>query len=290
MPPLRPFVKCIWFRAIAGADPHNDRRILPDGRMDLVWIPGLGVLVAGPQSRYAERPDRFPLLAVGARFHPGGAPSLLGLPASDFVDGHVRLETIDQRLADRLDARLEGARDHREAFAAFDAELLRRLDGFVPADAAIQAGVRLLDTGSLTVAGLAAQLSVSERQLRRRFAERVGVRPEDAPADFPLPAVGGRSQVRETRARRRGGRRRLRRSGAPFARVGAASWTQPPGACRLDRPPVTVKPRRERSATRPRGRSARRRPPARRPREAPRWRSPRGGRSGHRRGAATPRR
>ena len=178
VPPLRPFVECFWIRAIAGADPHNDRRILPDGRMDLVWISGLSVLVAGPQSRYTERPDRFPLLAVGAHFHPGGAPSLLGLPASDFVDGHVRLETIDQRLADRLDARLEGARDHREAFAAFDAELLRRLDGFVPANAAVQAGVRLLDNGSLTVAGLAAQLYISERQLRRRFAERVGYGPK----------------------------------------------------------------------------------------------------------------
>jgi AraC-like DNA-binding protein len=146
--------------------------------MDLVWIPGLGVLVAGPQSRFTERPNRFPLLAVGARFHPGGAPSLLGLPASDFVDGHVALETLDHRLADRLDTRLESARGHREAFAAFNAELLRRLDGFAPVDAAVQAGIRLLGNGSLTVAELGAQLYVSERQLRRRFAERVGYGPK----------------------------------------------------------------------------------------------------------------
>jgi AraC-like DNA-binding protein len=146
--------------------------------MDLVWIPGLGVLVAGPQSRFTERPNRFPLLAVGARFHTGGAPSLLGLPASDFVDGHVALETLDHRLADRLDTRLESARGHREAFAAFNAELLRRLDGFAPVDAAVQAGIRLLGNGSLTVAELGAQLYVSERQLRRRFAARVGYGPK----------------------------------------------------------------------------------------------------------------
>jgi AraC-like DNA-binding protein len=146
--------------------------------MDLVWIPGLRVLVAGPQSRFTERPNRFPLLAVGARFHPGGAPSLLGLPASDFVDGHVALETLDHRLADRLDTRLESARGHREAFAAFNAELLRRVDGFAPVDAAVQAGIRLLGNGSLTVAELGAQLYVSERQLRRRFAERVGYGPK----------------------------------------------------------------------------------------------------------------
>jgi AraC-like DNA-binding protein len=177
-PPLRPFVECFWIRAIAGADPRTDRRILPDGRMDLVWIPGLGVLVAGPQSRYTERPDRFPFLAIGARFHPGGAPSLLGVPASDFVDGHVPLGAIDHRLADRLDARLEGTRDHAEAFAAFNAELLQRLDGLAPADPTVQAGVRLLDNGSVTVGKLAAELFVSERQLRRRFAERVGYGPK----------------------------------------------------------------------------------------------------------------
>jgi AraC-like DNA-binding protein len=146
--------------------------------MDLVWIPGLRVLVAGPQSRFTERPNRFPLLAVGARFHPGGAPSLLGLSASELIDGHVALETIDHRLADRLDTRLESARGHREAFAAFNAELLRRVDGFAPVDAAVQAGIRLLGNGSLTVAELGAQLYVSERQLRRRFAERVGYGPK----------------------------------------------------------------------------------------------------------------
>jgi len=185
LPPLRPFVECLWIRAIAGADPRNDRRILPDGRMDVVWIPGLGVLVAGPQSRYTVRPNRFPFLAIGERFHPGGAPSLLGLPASDFVDGHVPLEAIDRRLAHRLDARLEGARAHAEAFAAFNAELLRRLEGFGAPDAAVQAGVRMLDNGSLTVAELAAQLFVSvplAKGLRAGGATREAAR-RPCPAD-----------------------------------------------------------------------------------------------------------
>jgi hypothetical protein len=71
--PLRPFVECLWVHAISDRGPGDDRRILPDGRIDLVWLPELGVLVAGPQSRHTSRPLGAPLLAFGARFHPGAA-------------------------------------------------------------------------------------------------------------------------------------------------------------------------------------------------------------------------
>lgn len=56
-PPLRPFVECSWVHAASGRAPRADRRILPDGRMAVVWIRGLGALVAGPQTRFTTRPD-----------------------------------------------------------------------------------------------------------------------------------------------------------------------------------------------------------------------------------------
>src|SRR5687767_12057704 len=123
--PLRPFVECLWVHSIDGPDPGEDRRILPDGRMDLVWIPGPGVLVAGPQSRHTSRPTPAPLLAVGARFHPGVAPALLRLPAWELLDRHVPLDAVRPGLAARLDARMAAAGD---PLAALEQELLRGLD------------------------------------------------------------------------------------------------------------------------------------------------------------------
>src|SRR5687767_1996909 len=88
-PPLRPFVECLWVHSVPGPDPREDRRILPDGRIDLVWIRELGTVVAGPQSRHTSRPAPAPLRAVGARFRPGAAPELLRAPASQLLDEHI---------------------------------------------------------------------------------------------------------------------------------------------------------------------------------------------------------
>jgi AraC-like DNA-binding protein len=168
-------VECLWVNTIPAGGPAGDRRILPDGRMDLVWIPELGVLVAGPQSRHTLRPVGAPLLAVGARFHPGAAPELLRLPAWELLDRHAPLDALRPALAAPLDARLAGARD---PLAALEQELLRALDGLGEPDRLVRAAAALLGGGSLGVADAAARVYLSERQLQRRFVERVGYGPK----------------------------------------------------------------------------------------------------------------
>jgi AraC-like DNA-binding protein len=173
--PLRPFVECLWTHSIEDADPREDRRILPDGRMDLVWIPEVGVLVAGPQSRHTSRPVPSPLLAVGARFRPGVAPELLRLPARELVDQHVPLDAVLPGLAKRLDARLAAAQD---PLAALQHELTGILAELGGPDPAVRAATALLAGGPAGVAEVAERVYVSERELQRRFAERVGYGPK----------------------------------------------------------------------------------------------------------------
>jgi AraC-like DNA-binding protein len=168
-------VECLWVHSIQGGDPREDRRILPDGRMDLVWIPELGALVAGPQSRHTSRPVGAPLLAVGARFHPGVAPQLLRHAASELVDRHVPLDAVQPALAARLDARLGAAGD---PLAALEQELMRSLAELGEPDPVVRAAAGLLARGSAGVAEVADRVYVSERQLQRRFAELVGYGPK----------------------------------------------------------------------------------------------------------------
>jgi AraC-like DNA-binding protein len=177
-PALARFVECLWTAGGPGARSDDDRRILPDGCMDLIWIRGVGVVIAGPQTRFTMRSTVSPLVAVGVRFHPGAAPGLLRLPAADFVDGHVPLDAVDTRLAGRLDAALEAARSPDQAFAAFNRELLRHLDELAELDAAVAEATWMLSDPRASVADVSASVFLSERQLRRRFAERVGYGPK----------------------------------------------------------------------------------------------------------------
>jgi AraC-like DNA-binding protein len=143
--------------------------------MDLVWIPALGTLVAGPQSRHTSRPVGAPLLAVGARFRPGTAPQLLRLPASELVDRHVPLDAVRPALAARLDARLAGASD---PLAVLQQELMRSIAELGEPDPVVRTATTLLGGGSAGVGEVADRVYVSERQLQRRFAERVGYGPK----------------------------------------------------------------------------------------------------------------
>ena len=94
-------------------------RILPDGRVDLVWSAEAGLLVAGPQTQSLLRPFTAPFVVVGARFHPGAAPPALGVPASESdrrtcralfaIDGKVAAalsEIASRKRARRLSASL----------------------------------------------------------------------------------------------------------------------------------------------------------------------------------------
>jgi AraC-like DNA-binding protein len=160
--------------------------------------------VAGPQSRHTERPASAPLVAVGARFHPGAAPELLRLPASELRDAHAPLAALRPALAARLDARLAAARD---PLAALEQELLRALDGLSAPDRQVRAAAALLGDGSLGVADVAARVYLSERQLQRRFVERVGYGPK----------------VFQRVARFQRAARRLRRGGAGLAGAAASA-------------------------------------------------------------------
>jgi AraC-like DNA-binding protein len=176
-PQLRGFVERLWVHRIE-EPPPSERRLLPDGRINLVWARGIGVQVSGPQTRYTTPPDVPVILAFGAAFHPGAAPQLLRAPASAMVDHHVPLDAVAPRLAARLDERLGDARDPGEALAAFAEELTLALRETSEPDPAVRHAVGLLDRGGATVAEIAERAFVSERELQRRFADHVGYGPK----------------------------------------------------------------------------------------------------------------
>ena len=176
--PLASVVECLWQRDLPDQVDGDRGVVLPDGRVDLVWIAGGEPLVAGPQTRFVPRPLAPPGVAIGARFHPSAGPPLLGLPAHELVDLHVPLADIDTAQATALRRRLPALLEPDAAGSAIATALGRWLAVAEAPDRAVRAAVRLLDAPGASVAAVAHAVGYSERELRRRFRESVGYGPK----------------------------------------------------------------------------------------------------------------
>jgi AraC-like DNA-binding protein len=158
---LNPLVECLWMRGCASDD---EVWIMPDGASDVIWRHGRGTIIVGPDTTARAYPRLAGELLIGLRFRPGAGGGGIGVPLDALRDQQVDAREIDR--AFDLDGELPPAEVFRGLLAAA-AE--RRPDPIV-----LAAAPRVADRD---LAGLARELAISERQLRRRFHTAVGYGP-----------------------------------------------------------------------------------------------------------------
>jgi Domain of unknown function (DUF6597)/Helix-turn-helix domain len=164
--PLAPWVECAW--EIEPGDPVDRHRVLPDGCIDVLWSSAHGVSVVGPMTRALVSPLGPSSRVAGLRFHPGAAPTLLGVRAQELLDERVGAAELLGDDGKRLEEEVADAPlGALQRFAARRAARSPRPDPLVGAAVArLRAGVPL------------AGLAVSERHLRRRVTAEVGYGPK----------------------------------------------------------------------------------------------------------------
>jgi AraC-like DNA-binding protein len=159
---LTPLLACVWTSVAKGG------RILPDGCADIVWD-GADLVIAGPATVALDSPPSGTAV-FGVRFRLGAAGTGLGLPAEELADLRVPLAAV-----------------WRDGEAVREAAALHGLPGLLAAlrerppaavDPLTRAAALGLARPDARVAGLGAELGISERQLRRRFADAVGFAPK----------------------------------------------------------------------------------------------------------------
>ena len=179
-PSLRGALACVWTRVApsAGGPPGlaEDPRsalVLPDGCADLIWQLGRGAFIAGPDTGPAPAGLEPGTVYAGVRFRPGAGGPALGSPLSELRDRRVDLADFRRELAGELPATLTPA------------EALRRLTGLAgrlvsaaEPDAAVVQAAALLGCPQAHAGKVAAEVGLSERQLRRRCQAAVGYGPK----------------------------------------------------------------------------------------------------------------
>jgi AraC-like DNA-binding protein len=163
-------------RQAADDEPGDSVLILPDGCVDLLWREG-ELVVAGLDRSARPAPVTPGERILGLRLRPGVAGAVLGMPASEVLDVHVKLEQLLDAQARELAERIAESADDGEAFALLEAMVGSRLNDGGP-DPLVLAATRRLGFPGSRVDELAESLGISDRQLRRRFHQSVGYGPK----------------------------------------------------------------------------------------------------------------
>lgn len=156
--------------------PSYLHRTVPNGCVELTYELDAGeVAVIGPR--------RGPVLdslvpgatVVGVRFHPGAAPAALGVPAVELSGRTVKLTSIWGKRASILAERLAEADSAAKVTELMESEItasLAECPGRDPVAVATLAALRR--EPSIDMRRIAADLFVSDRQLRRRCRTAFG--------------------------------------------------------------------------------------------------------------------
>lgn len=169
-------VSSIWIQRITAGMPSYRHRTVPNGCVELTYELGAeDVAVIGPQ-RGPIVDLRVPgATVVGVRFHPGAAPDALGVPAFELSGHTVELTSIWGKRASTLAERLAEADSATNVTELIESEITAPLAGRRVRDPVAAATLDALRREpSIDMRRIAADLFVSDRQLRRRCRTAFG--------------------------------------------------------------------------------------------------------------------
>ena len=169
---------CFWTQSITSGGVYR-HRVLPDACLDLVFINDELPVVVGPWTSAFTADLPAGAKIVGARWHPGRAPALLGLPAMELVNQSVPLHCVWNRATNLQFASVTDQPDLAARRTALEAALLTRVGHVAPVDLAVDAGIRwLANHPQGRVEQMSRIVGLSHRHLQRRFSAAVGYGPK----------------------------------------------------------------------------------------------------------------
>ncbi len=174
---LADYFLCFWTQAFVGVGEYA-HRVLPDACVDIVFINDDPPVVVGPWTDPFVARFAAGTKIVGVRLHPGHAPRVLGMPATELLNRSAPLSDVWRINRARFAPVLDKARFASRRSALVEA-LLRVTALAAPPDRVVLAGIRWLACHPHgRVEQLSRWIGISHRQLHRRFSAAVGYGPK----------------------------------------------------------------------------------------------------------------
>jgi AraC-like DNA-binding protein len=176
---LAQHVTCVWVQEVTPDSAPFLHRKAPHGSAELVCTLGSAPRILGPQTGPVIESLAPGTTVVGVRLRAGAAPPVLHLPASETADLDLGADELWGDAALALGEAIAAADSPDGAAGMLERAVAARLaDGPELDSVATEAVERLLPAEHSDLNSLASSLHISERQLRRRFDEAVGLAPK----------------------------------------------------------------------------------------------------------------
>jgi AraC-like DNA-binding protein len=197
LPELRTFVKVIWsMENDPGEIPEFSMRILPDSCVEMVIHYARPLATTFSDGRKEVQPISFVVTQMKSfielsptgsfgfmsiRFSAQGAYHFFSVPMKELTDGVVDLGNVWKSFADDLTDRIQTASNGSDRSLIIQQALMLQLYKNGQFDKAVDYSIDALyrTNGQLSIEQLAVQTGLSNRQLIRRFDQKVGMSPKE---------------------------------------------------------------------------------------------------------------
>jgi len=176
---LREHVLCLWTQSIQPSQGVYAQRVLPDACVDLVFFQGQPPAVIGPWTESFVAQLAPGTRITGARFYPGKAAAVLGLPAFELANQQADIRDVWNAAARAPFANVGEMPTFRASRAVLETALLRHMRNVPSADSTIGAAIQWIARHpGARVEQLSELVGISCRQMQRRFSAAVGYGPK----------------------------------------------------------------------------------------------------------------
>jgi AraC-like DNA-binding protein len=192
---LARLVKCYWSLELSAESEGVPEPVIPDGCPEIVFnlaerFKRFGsdgreeiqpsAIIVGPMRQHVTLQPTGNIKLFGIRFFPAGAFPFLGFPFCELADRIEDLYSIWGDGASRFEERLYESPSFAQCASVANSELLSRLRVSYAYDniASVAANSILTSEGMIAVNSVSSALGISNRQLERKFNERIGISPK----------------------------------------------------------------------------------------------------------------
>jgi AraC-like DNA-binding protein len=176
-PALREHFLCFWSQSVSSEPCRH--LVLPDACIDIVVIDDAPPVVVGPWTKpfIADLPPGG--VIIGARFHPGAAGRLLGLPVCELLNLSVPLVDVWNKEAVASFSSIAELAEIGAKRAALESAILRRVSLSREPDRSVGAAIQAFAYHpEARIERVSRYVGMSSRQLQRRFQAAVGYGPK----------------------------------------------------------------------------------------------------------------